>query len=78
MIEDKRVHLVDPFFGHVAAIAATVHLYYCCAAAAALQQKSRLDFEKCRKFLKLFTKFSPACAVLVRYTYSSSYIDNEG
>ncbi|TRX92363.1 hypothetical protein FHL15_006749 [Xylaria flabelliformis] len=46
MIVDKQVQLVDPFLGHVAAIAATVHLYYSCAAAAGLKQKSKTDFAK--------------------------------
>ncbi|TGJ80123.1 hypothetical protein E0Z10_g8636 [Xylaria hypoxylon] len=66
MLVDKQVQLVDPFLGHVAAIAATVHLYYCCAAAAGLKQKSRTDFAKCRRFLKSFLPFSPACATLDR------------
>ncbi|KAF2964474.1 hypothetical protein GQX73_g9098 [Xylaria multiplex] len=66
MIVDKQVQLVDPFLGHIAAIAATVHLYYCCAAAAGLKQKSRTDFAKCRRFLKSFLPFSPACAALDR------------
>lgn len=66
MIVDKQVPLTDPFFGHVAAIAATVHLYYCCAAAARLKEKSHTDFAKCRKFLQGFLPFSPACVALVR------------
>lgn len=65
MIVDKQVPLADPFFGHMAAIAATVHLYYCCAAAARLKHKSSTDFAKCRKFLQSFIPFSPACAALV-------------
>ncbi|KAI0201588.1 hypothetical protein F4808DRAFT_469283 [Astrocystis sublimbata] len=66
MIVDKQVQLVDPFLGHIAAIAATVHLYYSCAAAAGLKQKSKIDFAKCRRFLKTFMHFSPACAALDR------------
>ncbi|KAI0440909.1 hypothetical protein F4803DRAFT_525500 [Xylaria telfairii] len=66
MIVDKQVQIVDPFLGHVAAIAATVHLYYSCAAAAGLKQKSKIDFAKCRRFLKGFLPFSPACAALDR------------
>lgn len=66
MIVDKQVPIVDPFLGHVAAIAATVHLYYCCAAAAGLKQKSKADFAKCRRFIKGFSPFSPACAALDR------------
>ncbi|KAI1174708.1 hypothetical protein F4777DRAFT_589063 [Nemania sp. FL0916] len=66
MIVDKQVALVDPFMGHVAAIAATVHLYYCCAAAAGLKQKSKTNFAKCRRFIKGFLPFSPACAALDR------------
>ncbi|OAA57324.1 Transcription factor [Cordyceps fumosorosea ARSEF 2679] len=64
MVVDKQVQLTDPFFGHIAAIAATVHLYYCCAAAAKLKHKSNTDFAKCRRFLKCFIPFSPACAAL--------------
>lgn len=65
MIVEKQVLLTDPFFGHMAAIAATVHMYYCCAAAARLKHKSNTDLAKCRKFLQSFTQFSPACAALV-------------
>lgn len=66
MVVDKQVPLADPFFGHVAAIAATVHLYYCCAAAARLKHKSNADFAKCRRFLKTFLPTSAACRALVR------------
>lgn len=65
MVNDKKMRLTDPFFGHAAAIAATVHLYYCCAADARLKSKSKADFAKCRKFLKSFVSFSPACESLV-------------
>lgn len=65
MILDKQVPLVDPFFAHIAAIAATVHLYYCCAADARLKHKSNTDFAKCRRFLKSFLRFSAACRILV-------------
>ncbi|KAF7544082.1 hypothetical protein G7Z17_g10228 [Cylindrodendrum hubeiense] len=66
MVVDKQVPLVDPFFGHVAAIAATVHLYYCCAAATKLKHKSNTDFAKCRRFLKSFIPSSEACRALDR------------
>jgi hypothetical protein len=65
MVVDKQVPLADPFFGHVAAIAATVHLYYCCAAAPRLKHKSNTDFAKCRRFLKSFIPTSAACEALV-------------
>lgn len=65
MVVDKQVPLVDPFIGHAAAIAATVHLYYCCAAAPRLKHKSNTDFAKCRRFLKGFLHASPACEALV-------------
>lgn len=65
MVVDKQVPLADPFFGHAAAIAATVHLYYCCAAAARLKHKSNTDFAKCRRFLKQFIPSSAACRALV-------------
>ncbi|QGI88201.1 hypothetical protein CEK25_003157 [Fusarium fujikuroi] len=66
MVVDKQVPLADPFFGHVAAIAATVHLYYCCAAATRLKHKSNTDFAKCRRFLKNFLPTSAACRALDR------------
>lgn len=66
MVWDKQVLLTDPFFAHIAAVAATVHLYYCCAAAARLKHKSNTDFSKCRRFLKGFLPFSAACVALVR------------
>ncbi|KAJ6133867.1 hypothetical protein N7523_000189 [Penicillium sp. IBT 18751x] len=66
MVSEKEVQLVDPFYGHAAAIAATVHLYFCCATDLRLKQKSKMDFEKCKRFLKNFASFSPACANLVR------------
>lgn len=70
MVMDKQVELADPFFGHVAATAATVHLYYCCAAAVKLKHKSNADFAKCRRFLKGFIPHSPACEALVRAPFS--------
>lgn len=65
MASDRQVRLIDPFFGHVAAIAATVHLYYCCASDPRLKYKSNTDLAKCRKFLKSFASFSHACEDLV-------------
>ncbi|KAH8424465.1 putative C6 transcription factor [Aspergillus melleus] len=65
MVTDKKLQLVDPFFGQAALIAATVHLYYCCAADPRLKQKSKVDLAKCRRFLQRFVWFSPACNALV-------------
>ncbi|KAE8148739.1 hypothetical protein BDV25DRAFT_157694 [Aspergillus avenaceus] len=64
MVSEKKMRLIDPFFGHAAAIAATVHLYYCCAVDPRLKQKSKIDFDKCRTFLKSFVPFSVACRIL--------------
>ncbi|KAJ5092975.1 hypothetical protein N7456_008836 [Penicillium angulare] len=64
MVSEKKMRLIDPFFGHAAAIAATVHLYFCCAADPRLKYKSKTDFAKCRRFLKSFVSFSPACESL--------------
>lgn len=69
MVVDKQIPLADPFFGHVAAIAATVHLYYCCATAPRLKHKSNADFIKCRRFLKRFIPTSLACEALVSFDY---------
>lgn len=66
MVSEKRIRLVDPFFAHAAAIAATVHLYFCCAADPRLKKKSKADIVKCMAFLRGFASFSPACEALVR------------
>lgn len=75
MVSEKKMRLIDPFFGHVAAIAASVHLYYCCASDPRLKYKSKTDFAKCRRFLKSFVSFSPACEKLVcEYSMSETTI----
>ncbi|KAJ9199183.1 transcriptional regulator family: Fungal Specific TF [Paecilomyces variotii] len=64
MVSEKGLQLSDPFFAHVAAIAATVQLYYCCAADSRLKYKSRADLAKSRDFLRSFVHFSHACEIL--------------
>ncbi|KAL4914515.1 hypothetical protein BDW62DRAFT_190270 [Aspergillus aurantiobrunneus] len=66
MVSEKKVRLADPFFGHVAAIAASVQLYFCCADDPRLKYKSRADFAKCSDFLRTFIPFSRACEGLSR------------
>ncbi|PYH43005.1 putative C6 transcription factor [Aspergillus saccharolyticus JOP 1030-1] len=66
MVSEKQVRLTDPFFGHVAAIAASVQLYYCCADDPRLKHKSRADLSKCRDFLQSFASFSRACDILTQ------------
>lgn len=65
MAQEKKLKLSDPFFGHAAAIAATVHLYFGYATDYRLKQKSKTDFEKCREFLNGLAATSPACEILV-------------
>ncbi|KAI9367762.1 hypothetical protein BJX61DRAFT_526975 [Aspergillus egyptiacus] len=64
MVSEKHLRLTDPFFAHVAAIAASVQLYYCCADDPRLKYKSRADFAKCSDFLRSFAPFSRASNVL--------------
>ncbi|KAL4789406.1 hypothetical protein BDV19DRAFT_397065 [Aspergillus venezuelensis] len=66
MVQEKDIWLLDPFFGHAAAIAATVHLYFCCATDLRLRQKSKADFAKCRRFLREFSSPSFACECLAQ------------
>lgn len=47
---EKRMQLADPFFAHAAAVAGTVHLYFCCATDIKLKQKSKADLFKCCGF----------------------------
>lgn len=65
MVTEKDMRLTEAFFGHAAAVAATVHLYYCRAADPRLKFKSKTDLAKCRRFLEGFVEFSPACRALV-------------
>ncbi|KAH8809401.1 hypothetical protein F5884DRAFT_734516 [Xylogone sp. PMI_703] len=64
MASDKQVRLVDPSLCHMAAIAATVQLYFCCAADPRLKYKSNIDLAKCRRFMKSFVPLSRACEAL--------------
>ena len=82
MVSEKKVCLIDPFFGHAAAVAATVHLYYCRAADPRLKFKSKIDLAKCRRFLEGFVSFSPACRALdatlekiLRVAFGSENVD---
>lgn len=65
MVCEKQARFFDPFFAHAAAIAATVHLYYCGAASQSLRLKSRGDLISCMSFLKDFTLYSTLCKTLV-------------
>lgn len=74
MVSEKKIQLTDPLFGHAAAIATTVHLYYCRAADPRLKFKSKTDLAKCRRFLEGFVPFSPVCQSLVRHQNNPLYI----
>jgi hypothetical protein len=65
MVSEKKVRLTDPFFAHIAAIAATVHLHFCHAADPRLKVKSNSELAKCKSFLKSFESFSGSGRVLV-------------
>lgn len=67
MTHEKEIKLLDPFFAHAAAIAATVHIYFSCAPDPRLKQKSKVDFKKCLKFVETFSKFSHGCERLVSF-----------
>lgn len=71
MVLEKQVQLQDPSFAHAAAVAATVHLYYCCAVDSRLRTKSRADMTKCRRFLAKFKSCHRICEVLVSFGHSS-------
>lgn len=74
MASDKQIPLVDPSFGHMAAIAATVQLYYCCAADPRLKYKSNVDLATCRRLLKSLVPLSRACEGLVGFFCFSNRI----
>jgi len=60
-----EIETTDPLFANAAALAATVHLYYCCAPSSNLRSQSRKDLAKCLAFVETFVLFSSYCENLV-------------
>lgn len=66
MAKEKDYQLTDPFIGYTAAIAATIHLYYCRSADARVRNASQMKLSKCLKFVEELGVVWPVCRSLVR------------
>ncbi|CAG7926862.1 unnamed protein product [Penicillium olsonii] len=65
LIQEKEYQVSDPFLGHLVAIAATIHLYYCRAADPAIRESAQSKVDICLEFLgQLATKW-PRCQAIV-------------
>lgn len=65
MVTEKEYQLSDPYLGHVVAIAATIHIYYCRAADPALRDSAQCKLETCTKFLSCLAMKWPMCEAVV-------------
>jgi hypothetical protein len=65
MVWDKDYRVSDPFLGHCAAIAATIHVYYCRATDIRVSTSAQSKLDKCMRFVdELGTKW-PVCKLIV-------------
>jgi hypothetical protein len=65
MVSEKDFQVSDPFLGHCAAIAATVHLYYCRAAHSRIRQTAQEKLAKCINLLNELSAVWPVCQMMV-------------
>ncbi|KAL1964457.1 hypothetical protein VTN77DRAFT_6883 [Rasamsonia byssochlamydoides] len=64
MVSEKDYRVTDPFLGHCAAIAATIHLYYCRAADSRVRETAQNKLAKCMKFLGELAAVWPVCQLI--------------
>jgi hypothetical protein len=65
MVTEKGYQVSDPFIGHLVAISATIHLYYCRAADPAVRESARGKVDACMTFLGTLAVRWPSCKAIV-------------
>jgi hypothetical protein len=65
MVTEKGYQVSDPFLGHLVAISATIHLYYCRAADPAIRESARSKINACMAFLGTLAVRWPCCKAIV-------------
>jgi hypothetical protein len=67
MVTTKGYRVSDPFIGHCAAIAATIHIYFCRARDKTTREAATGRLSRCIAFLAELAPLWPSCRWLVRY-----------
>lgn len=65
MVSEKDYQVSDPFIAHIAAISATIHLYYCRAADSRVRTSAQTKLTKCMKFISELGIVWPLCRSIV-------------
>lgn len=73
MVVHKEYRVSDPFIGHCAAIAATIHIYFCRAADKTTREAALDRLTKCVAFLAELALLWPSCRWLVSRTMIHLY-----
>ncbi|ENH68093.1 Putative dioxygenase subunit alpha yeaW [Fusarium oxysporum f. sp. cubense race 1] len=73
MVVHKEYRVSDPFIGHCAAIAATIHIYFCRAADKTTREAALDRLTKCVAFLAELALLWPSCKWLVSRTMIHLY-----
>lgn len=67
MVWEKDYHVSDPFLGYCAAIAATIHVYYCRAADIRVRSSAQSKLGKCMRFVDELGTVWPNCQLIVSF-----------
>lgn len=65
MLSEKEYQVSDPFLGHLVAISATIHLYYCRAADPSVRESAQSKVDACMTFLAGLAVRWPSCKAIV-------------
>lgn len=71
LVIERRYQVSDPFIGHCASIAATIHIYYCRAADPRVRDAAQRKLNKCMRFLAGMASIWPVCQTMVKSPPSS-------
>ncbi|KAF4444174.1 hypothetical protein F53441_11232 [Fusarium austroafricanum] len=85
MVTNKAFRVSDPFLGHCAAIAATIHIYFCRAADKTTREAALNRLGRCVTFLADLASLWPSCGwlheklqALVRSAFAGDHPQEEG
>jgi hypothetical protein len=65
VVREKEYRISDPFIGQCAAVAATIHIYFCRAADREIRAAAQVKLETCTSFLGELAQLWPSCRLLV-------------
>lgn len=70
MVWEKDYRVSDPFLGYCAAIAATIHVYYCRASDIRVRTSAQSKLGKCMRFVDELGTVWPICQLIVSFLIS--------